>query len=114
MSVFSQNITARRKQLGLTIEAITEELNRRGVDVAQPTVAGWFNASRGKRWKMDELKVLMDVLGTTFDDMSRDEVALVEGSKAKVQLGRKIHGMSEERAQALLVMLEAMESKNDK
>src|SRR5690606_40314547 len=56
LPIFTDNLSARREQLGLTVPQVHQELNRRGIDVAFSTVAGWFNGSRGGRWKVEELQ----------------------------------------------------------
>src|SRR3546814_10000507 len=46
MSRLSDNLTARRKQLGLTVPQVHAALQLMGVDVAKPTVYGWLNGDR--------------------------------------------------------------------
>ena len=64
MSYFTDFINARRKELGLTLTDVQSLLQLKGVDVAYPTVASWFNGERGDRWKPDELLVLLELLQT--------------------------------------------------
>lgn len=111
MSQFARNLTVRRESLGLEVTDVHAELNRRGIDVAYSTVAGWFNGSRGKRWDVDELKALLEVLQADFKTISEGEAELVEGSRAKVALARKMQDMSEEQAQAWLAAMSSMEGK---
>ena len=109
MSQFATNLTFRRESLGLEVTDVAAELNRRGFDVAYSTVAGWFNGSRGKRWDVDELKALLDILQTDLQSMTGGEAELVEGSVSKVLLARKLQDMPEAQAQALLALLSAQE-----
>src|SRR3546814_20577758 len=57
MSRLSDNLTARRKQLGLTVPQVHAALQLMGVDVAKPTVYGWFNGNRGFQ-NMDHLEAV--------------------------------------------------------
>lgn len=107
MSQFAFNLNARRDSLGLKVDDVVAELNRRGFDLAYSTVAGWFNGNRGKRWDVDELRALLEVLQTDFNAMSGGEAELVEGSAVKVELARRLHDMPEAQAQALLALLAA-------
>lgn len=105
MSQFSSNLKKQRDTLGLTIEEVTAEMNRRGIEVVYSTVAGWFNGSRGKRWNVDELIALLDILKTDLETMTGREVEVVEGSPAKVELARRMNEMPENQVQALLALL---------
>lgn len=62
MNELAANLDGRRKELGLDVRDVWAELNRRGVDVEYTTVAGWFNGSRGKRWIVEELFEVLDIL----------------------------------------------------
>lgn len=82
-------------------------MNRRGFPLAFSTVAGWFNGSRGERWKVDELRALLDVLQTDFETISEGEVEMVEGA-TKATLAREIGQLSTVQQEALLAMVKSM------
>lgn len=111
LSQFARNLTSRRESLGLEVKDVAAELNRRGFDLAYPTVAGWFNGSRGVRWKVDELKALLSILQTDLESMTGSDVALVEGSKTKVELARRLRDIPDVQAEALLALLAAGDKK---
>ena len=102
------NLRARRDKLGLSIDDIVSELASRGIGRAYPTVAGWFNGSRGNRWNMDELKALLDVLQTDLDSITEGEVELVE-EKIPAATARAMRGLTEEQQQAILAMVKTMQ-----
>ena len=71
MSQLSDNINARRLELGLTYEQVWEQLLSyqwpTGVKPPSlPVVGHWFNGGRRPR-KMEHLRGLCDVLGLTLD-----------------------------------------------
>lgn len=71
MSRLSDNINARRQELGLTYEQVWDALFKyewpEGVKPPSVTVVGhWFNGRRRPR-KMEHLRGLCDVLGMTLD-----------------------------------------------
>jgi len=111
MSKFSDNLTAQRDKLGMTVQDATDELNRRGIAVAYSTVAGWFNGSRGERWKVDELMALMDVLQTSVQAMQGDEVELVE-DPVPAATARAMKSLTAEQQQAILAMVTSMGNKS--
>lgn len=53
----------------MTVEDVVAELEKRGIFRGKEAVAQWFNGIRGKRMDVDDLKALLDVLGTTFEEM---------------------------------------------
>ena len=106
MSKFLDNLNAQRDRLGLTVEAVASELNRRGIPVAYPTVASWFNGHRGTRWKVDELKALLDILQTDLQAMS-EGAELVE-DPVSAATARAMHALSPEQQQAILAMVKSM------
>lgn len=110
MSKISDNLTARRDKLGMTVDEVVAALSARGITRAYSTVAGWFNGSRGSRWDMDELKALLDVLQTDLDAMTNGEVELVE-EKVPAATAREMRGLSEEQQQVVLAMVRAMKTK---
>lgn len=110
MSKFSDNLTAQRDKLGMSVQVVTAELNRRGMAVAYSTVAGWFNGSRGERWKVDELIALMDVLRTNVQAMQGDEVELVE-APVPAATARAMKDLTPEQQQAVLAMVTSMGGK---
>lgn len=105
LSQFARNLTNRRESMGLEVKDVAAELTRRGFDVAYPTVAGWFNGSRGVRWKVDELKAVLDILQTDLQAMTDGEIEVVDGSKVKVELARRLRDLPEAQAEALLALL---------
>lgn len=109
MSSFHANLTRRRDERKLTVENVTDELNRRGFSVAYSTVAGWFNGSRGTRWKVDELRALLDVLQTDLETMGAGEAELVEEA-VPAATAREMRGLSPEQQQAILAMVKTMKS----
>lgn len=111
LSQFARNLTSRRESLGLEVKDVAAELNRRGFDLAYPTVAGWFNGSRGVRWKVDELNALLEILETDLKAITKDDIAVVDDSKAKVQLARLIRDIPDVQAEALLALLAAGDKK---
>lgn len=106
MTLLSDNLTARRESLGLSVPQVHAALNRLGYDVAFSTVAGWFNGSRGVR-KMDHLKALCAVLETDLNTMTGDEVEIVEG-KVDVALAREIRELSPAQRESILSMIRSM------
>lgn len=108
MSQFHLNLTARRESLGLEVGDVQAELNRRGFDLAYSTVAGWFNGSRGARWKVDELRALLDILQTDLKAMA-GEAELVE-EPVRAAAAREMQGLSDEQQQAVLVLIRSMKS----
>lgn len=107
MSQFSNNITARREQLGLTVPQVHQEMNRRGFPVAFSTVAGWFNGSRGERWKVDELRALLDILQTELATISAGEIEIVEGAVRTV-IAREVAQLSPAQQEAVLALIRSM------
>lgn len=69
MSKFTDNLTAQRKKLRMTIPDVVAALEKRGISRAESTVAQWFNGTRGNRVDTDDIKALLDVLQTTFEEM---------------------------------------------
>lgn len=110
MTSFLDNLVARRKALGLTVEDVAAALNRRGMDVASSTVASWFNGNRGTRWKVDELRALLDVLQTDLQAMAGEGAELVEAA-VPAATAREMRDLSVEQQQAILTMVRSMRSK---
>lgn len=106
MSQFTDNLTARMKELGMELGDLTAELNRRGFDVAYSTVAGWLNGSRGERWKVDELQGLLDALQTDLAAMA-GHAELVEAPVPAIT-AREMQRLTPEQQQAVLAMVKAM------
>jgi hypothetical protein len=109
MSKFLDNLNAQRDRLGFTVESLTAELNRRGISVASPTVASWLNGHRGTRWKVDELKALLDILQTDLQAMS-EGAELVE-DPVSAATARAMQALSPEQQQAILAMVRSMGGK---
>ena len=110
MSKISDNLTARRDSLRMTVEDVVAALASRGIVRAYSTVASWFNGTRGSRWDMEELKALLDVLQTDLDAITQGEVELVE-EKLPAATAREMRGLSEEQQQVVLAMVRAMRTK---
>lgn len=106
MSRFTDNLTARMKQLGMEIGDVTAELNRRGIAVEYSTVAGWLNGSRGSRWNVDALQGLLDVLQTDLAAMA-GQAELVEAPVPAIT-AREMQKLTPEQQQAILAMVRAM------
>jgi hypothetical protein len=109
MSKFLDNLNARRDDMGLTVADVAAELNRRGISVAYQTVVSWFNGNRGARWKVEELKALLDVLQTDLQAMSEGEAELVE-DPVPAAIAKEAQGLSMEQQQAILAMMRTMKS----
>lgn len=107
MSTFHGNLTKRRDDLGMTVDDVVAELGRRGFVLAYSTVAGWFNENRGKRWKVDELRALLDVLQTDLESMGSGEAELVE-EPVPAATAREMRRLSPEQQQAILAMVRSM------
>ncbi|AVH89990.1 hypothetical protein AL480_03750 [Stenotrophomonas maltophilia] len=108
MSTLSVNLTARRELLGLNIPQVHAALTLRGVSVAESTVYGWFNGSRGVR-KMEHLKALCEVLQTDLNSLTGDEVEVAEGP-LPASIVRELSGLSEVQQQAVLATIKAMKT----
>lgn len=108
MSQFLLNLNLRRDSLGLEVKDVTAELNRRGFDLAYPTVAGWFNGNRGKRWDVDELNALLDILKTDLKAMAGEGAELIE-APIPALAARQMEALSPAQQQAILAMIAAMQ-----
>ena len=106
MSQFKRNLRARREYLDLTYEQIMDALHARGLSIAYPTVAGWFNDNRGLRWKVDELMALLEILGTDLETMA-GSAELVEEPLAAAT-AREMRELPDIQQQAVLAMVKAM------
>jgi hypothetical protein len=109
MSKFHDNLNARRDELNLTVADVAAELNRRGIPVAYPTVASWFNGHRGSRWKVEELKALLAILQTDFQAMAGEGAELVE-APVPAATAREMQGLTAEQQQAILLMVRSMKT----
>ena len=72
MSELSDNLTNRKDELELSVPDVKTALELRGVKVAYSTLAAWFNGGRKPR-KMDHLKALCEVLGTSISQMAGED-----------------------------------------
>lgn len=106
MTQLSDNLTTRRKTLGLSVPKVHETLNRLGYDVGFSTVAGWFNGSRGIR-DMEHLKALCVVLQTDLNTLGGSEIAVAEG-KVEVAIVRELEGLLPMQREAILATIRAM------
>lgn len=107
LSRFALNLNARREALGLEVKDVAAELNRRGLGVAYSTVAAWFNGNRGERWKVKELKALLDILQTDLDSMSSDGFEVID-EPLIAKAARTLSTLSAEQQQAVLAIIESM------
>lgn len=107
MKSFQSNLTKRRDDLGMTVDDVVARLSSRGIMVAYSTVAGWFNGSRGARWKVDELRALLDVLQTDLETMGMGEAELIE-EPVPAATAREMRGLTPAQQQVVLAMVRAM------
>lgn len=107
MSQFQLNLKHRRESLGLKVEDVADELNRRGFDLHYSTVAGWLNGSRGGRWKVEELYALLDILQTDLKAMAGNEAELVEEA-VPAMTARAMRELDATQQQAILAMVQSM------
>ncbi len=108
MSLLSHNLTTRRESLGLTVPQVHSALTLRGLAVAESTVYGWFNGSRGVR-KMEHLKALCDVLQTDMNTMTGDEIEIAEGPVDSMVV-REMRDLTQAQREALLAVVRSMKA----
>lgn len=106
LSQFTFNLNAQRERLGLEVKDIAAELNRRGFEVAYTTVAGWFNGNRGKRWVVEELEALLDILKTDLASMA-GKAELIE-RPIPALTAREMESLPESQQMAILAMVRTM------
>jgi transcriptional regulator with XRE-family HTH domain len=106
MTLLSDNLTARRDSLGLSVPQVHAALNARGIDVAFSTVAGWFNGSRGVR-KMEHLKALCAVLQTDLNSLGKDEIEVAEGPVDSTVI-RELRDLAPAQREAVLAVIRTM------
>lgn len=106
MSQLSDNLTAQRDRLGMSVSDVHAALNRKGFPVAFSTVAGWFNGSRGVR-KMEHLKALCAVLQTDLNTLAGDEVEVAEG-RIEASVVREMRDLDETQREAVLAIVKSM------
>lgn len=109
MTQLSDNLTARRDSLGLSVPEVHAALNRRGIQVAFSTVAGWFNGSRGVR-NVEHLKALCQVLQTDLNTVLGGEIEISEGA-VEVSIARAIKGLDAVQQEAVLAIVQTMKPK---
>lgn len=102
MSQLSDNLNARRLELGLTYEQVWEALLKypwpAGVKKPSLAVVGhWFNGGRRPR-KMEHLRGLCNVLGLTLDQAAggQSEEARTDEEQAMLQAFRASSGADRE------------------
>ena len=78
MSQFAHKLNRHRERLDMTVPEVHRALLALGVDVAESTVYGWFNGSRGVR-KMEHLRALCTVLQTDLNELTSDDIAVTQG-----------------------------------
>lgn len=106
MSQLARNLTSLRERLGLTVPDVHRALLARGIDVAESTVYGWFNGSRGVR-KMEQLKALCAILQTDLNGLTSDEIALVEGP-VPATIARETAELDEASQQLVLALVRSL------
>ena len=109
LSKLTDNLNARRESLGLDVKDVAAELNRRGVQTAYSTVAGWFNGSRGERWKVDELRALLDVLQTDLNTITGGDIAMIEGP-VRVAIAQETATLSAQQQELVLALIRSMKA----
>jgi transcriptional regulator with XRE-family HTH domain len=105
MSQLSDNLTARREELGLKVPDVHAELARRGVEVGESTVYGWFNGSRGV--SVENLKLLADILQSSMDALAGAEEYTSE--PVEVLTLREIRKLPAEKQELALAMIRSMQ-----
>lgn len=106
MSQLSDNLTARRDKLGMSVPEVHAAMNRMGFDVAFSTVAGWFNGNRGVR-KMEHLKALCVVLQTDLNSLGSDEIEFADG-KVEASVIRELRDLTPAQQEAVLALVRSM------
>lgn len=107
MTSFQSNLNKRRDELDMSVEDVMAELNSRGFSVKYSTVAGWFNGTKGSRWKVDELLALVDILKTDVETMKAGEAELVE-EPVPAATAREMRRLTAAQQQAVLAMVRSM------
>lgn len=110
VSQFAYNLNKRRDELGLEVKDVAEELQRRGIKVVYSTVASWFNGTRGKRWDVDELATLLDILQTDLKAMGGNSAELIE-QPVPAMTAREMESLTPTQQQAILAMVRSMKGK---
>lgn len=110
MTRLSDNLTARRKALHMSVPKVHAALNRAGFDVASTTVYGWFNGSRGIR-NMEHLKALCEILKTDLNSIADDETEIVEG-KVEVAIVRELNDLHPQQRETILAVIRGMKGKS--
>lgn len=106
MSQLSDNLTARRESLGLSVPDVHAALNRKGFSVAFSTVAGWFNGSRGVR-KMEHLLALCSVLQTDLNALGGSEIELSEGA-VNASIARESKDLPDAKKELVLALIRSL------
>ncbi len=106
MSQLSLNLNGRRESLGLTVPQVHAALVLKGIDVAESTVYGWFNGSRGVR-KMENLKALCVVLQTDLNTVISGEIEVTEGP-VETTVVREMRGLTPTQREAVLAVVRSM------
>jgi len=91
----------------MNVADVVEALADRGITLSYPAVAAWFNGHRGGRWKVNELKALLEVLQTDLDQLLNGEAELVE-EKVPAATARAMKDLSAEQQQAVFAMVKSM------
>jgi len=106
MSILATNLTSRRVDLKLSVQDVTDALNRRGIDVAYSTVAAWFNGGRRPR-EMDHLKALCEELKTSISEMAGEDPAFAQNT-FEAQLLEEARILAPMQQQAVLALIASM------
>lgn len=106
MTQLSDNMTARRKELMLSVPDVHVAMNRMGYDVAFSTVASWLNGTRSVR-SMEHLKALCVVLQSDLNTLAGGDIEIADG-KVEATLLREVRGLRQEQREALLLLVRSM------
>lgn len=112
MSQLARNLNQQRDKLGLTVPEVHRALSARGVDVAESTVYGWFNGSRGVR-KMEHLRALCGVLQTDLNALTGDEIEVAEGP-IPATIARETAALDEASQQLVLALVRSLSANRPK
>ena len=99
------NLNVRRKELGLTIAKIHEQLSLKGFELNPSTVGHWFT-KRGKPREMEHLKALCEVLQTSISEMAGEDPEFAQNGFESTLL-KESRTMSPAQREAILAIIKA-------
>lgn len=108
MSRLSDNLTARRKALGMSVPDVHAALGRLGVDVAFSTVASWLNGTRSVR-KMEHLQALCKVLQTDLNTITGGEIEIAD-NQVEAQILRDLRDVSPAQRELVLALVRSLKT----